>query len=81
MNYLIFKGLSIYDHSHIGLRRSLFIPEILCEMRCEMNEWMRSFSAKTMATENRLQSQTKCFTFNPKIYYSDNAENWNKKMN
>ena len=44
-----------------------------------MNEWDLS-QAKTSATDNRLQSQTKCLTFNPKIYYRDNAEDRNKLM-
>ena len=42
-----------------------------------MNEWELS-QAKTSATDNRLQSQTKSLTFNPKVYYRDNAENRNK---
>jgi len=44
-----------------------------------MNEWDLS-QAKTSATDNRLQSQTKCLTFNPKIYYCETAKEWNMLM-
>ena len=65
------------------LRRPIFIPEVSCEKKCEMNEWMNEWDlsqAKTSATDNRLQSQTKCLTFNPKIYYCETAKERNMLM-
>ena len=44
------------------------------------DEWVRSFSSRIMTTDNRFDSQTKSLTFNPKIYYHDNARDRNKLM-
>ena len=33
-----------------------------------------------MTTDNRFDSQTKSLTFNPKIYYHDNAQDRNNLM-
>ena len=44
------------------------------------DEWVRSFSSRMMTTDNRFDSQTKSLTFNPKIYYHDNAWDRNNLM-
>ena len=44
-----------------------------------MNEWDLS-EAKAMGTDNRFQNHTKSLTFNPKIYYHNNAEDRNMLM-
>lgn len=44
--YLIIKGLWIWSFSHMKLRRPIFIPEVSCEKKCEMNEWMNEIFLK-----------------------------------
>ena len=44
------------------------------------DEWVRSFSSRIITTDNRFDSQTKSLTFNPKIYYHDNARDRNNLM-
>ena len=77
--YLAIKGLSIGSFSQIKLRRPLFIPTMLWEMKM-WDEWVRSFSIRIMTIDSKFQSQTKSLTLNTKIDCHDNAQDRNKLM-